>query len=341
MGNPFRPRLPLRLERVDILVGLALPGDQRRLLRQRRAVWKAVCVQPRKDLAAPRRELVQQRARVARDLEARNPADHRRLDAQAQLDQPPRQLLAVIGADQLHVAADLRRLHAPPLPGPVARHVGQDAVRVQLRVLVPARQVPEPRRHQAVRRHPGAPARRRVVAARLQQLGLDPVQRRPDCRVVGPQHPAVAVEQRLQRHRLRRRQREIQSWAVLVLPVARTAQPDLRPRHVAGKNALEGLGRDVLRQTQRRRPLAVPKTRLPVPAVVLRVVALALEILDRHARRAEIDQARGHRRPSARRDTHHRAAHCCLAIGGGTSKLHATTSFVRWALSMQSLTFLP
>ena len=256
-------------------------------------------VQPGKNLAAPRRERIQHLARVARDLEARNPADHRRLDAEAQRDQPPGQLLAVIGADQLHVAADLRGLHAPPLSGPVARHVGQDAVRVQLRVLVPARQVPEPRRHQAVRRHPGAPPRRRVVAARLQKLGLDPVQRRPDRRVVSAKHPAVAVEQRLQRHRLRRRQREIEPRAVLVLPVARPAEPDLRPRHVTGKNALEGPGRNVLRQTQRRRPLAVPETRPPVAGVVLRVVALRLvirdrEILDRRARRAEIDQTRGH-----------------------------------------------
>ena len=67
----------------------------------------------------------------------------------------------------------------------------QRAVRVQLRVLVAARQVPEPRRHQTVRRHPGAPPRRRVVAARLQQRSLDPVQSRPDRRVVGPKHLAV------------------------------------------------------------------------------------------------------------------------------------------------------
>ena len=198
MGNLLRPRLPLRLQRVEVLVDLALAGDQRRLLRQRRAVRKAVRVQPGKDLAAPRRERIQQLARVARDLEARNPADHRRLDAEALRDQPPGQLLAVIGADQLHVAADLRGLHAPPLPGPVPRHVGEDAVRVQLRVLVPARQVPEPRRHQTVRCNPGASPRRRVVAARPQQRCLDPVEGRPDRRVVGPQHPTIAVEQRLQ-----------------------------------------------------------------------------------------------------------------------------------------------
>ena len=302
VGNPLRPPLPFRLQRVDILVGLVLPGDQRRLLRQRRAVRKTVRVQPGQDLAAPRRERVQQRARVARDLKARNPADHRRLDAPAQREQPSRQLLAVIGTDQLHVAADLGGLHAPPLTGPVARHVGEDAVRVQLRVLVPARQVPEPRRHQAVRRHPGAPPRRRIVAARLQKLGLDPVQRRPHRRVVGAQHLAVAVEQRLQRYRLRRRQREVEPRTVLVLPAARPAEPDLRPRHVAGKNALEKPGRDLLRQAQRRSPLAVPEARAPVPAVVLRVVALALEIRDRHGGRAEIAQARDHapRSPAAR-----------------------------------------
>ena len=338
VSNPLRPRLPLRLQRVEVLVDLALAGDQRRLLRQRRAVRKAVRVQPGKDLAAPRRERVQHLARVARDLKARNPADHRRLDAEAQLDQPPGQLLAVIGADQLHVAADLRGLHAPPLSGPVARHVGEDAVRVQLRVLVPARQVPEPRRHQAVRRHPGAPPRRRVVAACLQQLRFDPVEGRPDRRIVGTHHPAVAVEQRFQRHRLRRRQREIEPRAVLVLAVARPAQADLRLGHVAGKNALEGPGRDVLRHTQRRRPLAMPEARPPVPGVVLRVVALALEIRDRHGRRAEIAQARdqpsapGGKSRGARRRGHHRKS---------TSKLHGITCCILKELCMQSRTCLP
>ena len=84
---------------------------------------------------------------------------------------------------------------------------------------------------------------------------------------------------------------------MLVLPVARPAQADLRPRHVTGKNALEGSGRDVLRHTQRRRPLAVPEARPPVPGVVLDVVALRLEIRDRHGRRAEIAQTRD--QPSA------------------------------------------
>ena len=311
--EPLGPRPPIRPQRVDIPVGLAPAGDQRRLLRQRRAPRKTVLVQPGEDLAAPRGERVQQRPRVARDLEARHPADHRPLDPEALLDQPPGQLLAVIGADHLHVAPDLRRLDAPPRPRPVPRHVGEDAVRVELRVLVPARQVPEAGRHQTVRRHPRAPPRRRVVGPGLQQLLLNPVERRPDRRIVRGDDPPVALEQRFQRHRLGRRQREVEPRTMLVLPVTRPPEADLRPRHVACQDALEALRRDMLRQAQRRRRLAVPEARPALPRVVLRVIPLARKIRDRRRRRAEIAQARDHRSPSASgggsRAARRRAAH--------------------------------
>ena len=98
-------------------------------------------------------------------------------------------------------------------------------MRVELGVLVTARQVPEPRRHQPVRRGPRALPRRRVVAARLEQRRFDPVERRPDRRVVGAQNPPVAVAQRFQRYRLGRGQREVEPRPVLVLPVkARSEQ---------------------------------------------------------------------------------------------------------------------
>ena len=47
---------------------------------------------------------------------------------------------------------------------------------MELRVLIPAGQVAERRRHPSVRRHLRAPRRRRIVAAGLQQLRLHPVE---------------------------------------------------------------------------------------------------------------------------------------------------------------------
>ena len=165
--EPFGARLPLRPQLVDILVRLLLARDQRRQLRQRRAPGQTVLVQPGQDLPAPRRERVHELPPVARDLEPRQAADHRRLDPEPERQQTPRQVLAVIRPDQPHIAPHLRRLDAPPLARPVARHVGDDAVRVQLRVLVPARQVPEPGRHQPVTRNARALPGHGIVGPRL------------------------------------------------------------------------------------------------------------------------------------------------------------------------------
>ena len=172
-------------------------------------------------------------------------------------------------------------------------------MRVELGVLVTARQVPEPRRHQPVRRGPRALPRRRVVAARLEQRRFDPVERRPDRRVVGAQNPPVAVEQRFQRYRLGRGQREVEPRPVLVLPVTGPPEAGLCAGHITAKDALECLGRHLLRKAERRRALPVPEARPALARVVLRVIALALEIRDRHRRRTEFGQARNHGSPSA------------------------------------------
>ena len=295
------PRLPRRPQIVDVLVRLLLAGDQCRLLRQRRAPGQSVLVQPRQDFAAPGRKRVHERPPVARDLEPRHAADHRRLDPEPERQQAPRQVLAVDGPDQPHIAPHLRRLDAPPFARPVARHVGDDAVRVKLRVLVPARQVPEPGRHQTVRRNARALLGHRIVRPRLQQLRLQPVERCLHRRIVRAQNPPVAIEKRLQRDRLRRRQREVETRPVLALPVTRPAEPDIRARHMAEQNALEAPRRDMLRQAERPRRAPVPEARPALPRVVLRVVALLREILDRHRGPGEVVQVRNHASRSASR----------------------------------------
>ena len=169
-----------------------------------------------------------------------------------------------------------------------------------------------------VAKHDRAPplppqSRRRVVGPGLPQLLLHPVERRPHRRIVRGDDPPVALEQRFQRHRLGRRQREVEPRTMLVLPVTRPPEADLRPRHIPGEDAVEALRRHMLRQAQRLRRLAVPEARRALPRVVLRLIPLARKIRDRRCRRAKIAQARDHRSPSASgggsRAARRRAAH--------------------------------
>ena len=180
-------------------------------------------------------------------------------------------------------------------PAAIARHVGQHAMRVQERVEVAARQVPEPRRRPChARLHPGAPPCRRVPPPRLQQVGLHPVQRRAHRLVMRPDHPPVAHDQRLQRHRLRRREGQVPAGPVDALALAHPPEPDVRPRHEPRQHALEPLRAHMAPEPQRLRPAPVPEARLPVLRVVLRVVAVPLEIGHRHRGGPQLDERRDH-----------------------------------------------
>ena len=122
---------------------------------------------------------------------------------------------------------------------------------------------------------------------------LHPVQRRPHRRVVRPQHRPVAVKQRLQRYRLRRRERRVPARAVLAFPVHHPAKADVRAGHAALEHLDEPAPAHPLRKTQRRRAPAVPA----VGGAVRRVVAhqvLVQHVVRRIRRRRQSARARQH-----------------------------------------------
>ena len=276
---------------------LPLPRMQRRRLRGLRVVLPALVRHVVEDVAPARRERLQHRRRVPRKLEARQPAHLGRNQHVAHLPQPPRQIVPVPRPDQTPIALEQRRLHAPPLARRVPRHVGDHRVRMELRVVVAARNVPEGRRHKTVRLHPRTPPGRGVVAPGLKELRLHPVQRRPHRRVVRPHHRLVVVKQRLQRHRLRRREGTVPARAVLVLAVHDPAEADIRARHMALEHGDEPAPAYPFRQAQRLRSPAVPAVGRTVRLVVPHQV-LVQQVVRRFRRGSQRARAREH--PSVR-----------------------------------------
>ena len=171
-------------------------------------------------------------ATPTRELEPRYRPHHARRHRHAERLKAPRQLVSIVRSDQLLAAADLRRLHAAPLARSIPRHVGQHAVGVELRVLIAAREMPEPRHHHAVGLDPGAAARRRVPAPGLQKLRLHPVERRAHRLVMRPDHPAVADRQRLERYRLGRREGDVPARPVLVPALTHPSEIDVGPLRI-------------------------------------------------------------------------------------------------------------
>ena len=230
---------------------LAPARVQRRHLRRRRRIRKVPFFEKPENLAPSPRERVEKVLAVARELESRHPPDEPRRDREAQPHQPRRKLVAVIGADQLRVPPDQGRLHAPPGPRPDPRHVGQDAVGMELGVEIPARQVPESRDCHAVGRNPRPLLCLRVPAAGLKQFLLNPVERLVHRLVMGADDPPVAPDQRLQRDRLGGGQRDVPARAVHMLAVSLASQPDVGSRHLARQHRFEFLRMDMAAQAGR------------------------------------------------------------------------------------------
>ena len=168
-------------------------------------------------------------------------------------------------------------------------------MRVQLRVLVAARQMPESGRDHAVGAHARAAPRRRLVAPGLQQLRLDPVEGLAHRLVVRPYHPAFAEHERFERDRLGRRQRDVESRAVLVLAVAHPTEPDVGVRDVPREHLLEAVRANVPAKAKDCRRSSMPEARSAVLGVVLRVVPVALEVMHRRLGGPEFGDARDHR----------------------------------------------
>ena len=146
------------------------------------------------------------------------------------------------------------------------------ACRVELRVVVPARHVPERGRDQPVRRLARPSSRRRVVTPGLEMVPLDPVERRADGLVVGVHHRPPAVVEGLQRDRLRGRERHVPAGTVLALAVDDAAQRDVRAGDLARQDRDELPLAHTLAQSQGLGALAVPPVGGAVGAVVPREV---------------------------------------------------------------------
>ena len=156
------------------------PRRKRRDLPLRLAAVPATILHIGQDLPPPHRERLAQLTAQARDIEARNPARHRRHDRIPVRDQVARQPVPVVRPDQARVAVKRNGIHAPPPTLRVPRHVGDHGMGVELRIEVAAGHVAERRRRHERRLHPRTLPRLRVPAARLQKRLLHPVQRRPD-----------------------------------------------------------------------------------------------------------------------------------------------------------------
>ena len=214
-------------------LSLAPARVQRGHLRRRRRIRKIPLIEKPENLSPSSRERVEKVLAVAREFESRRPPDELRCDREAQSHQPRRKLVAVIGADQLRIPPDQGRLHAPPGPRPGPRHVGQDAVGMELGVEIPARQVPESRNCHALSRNPRPLPCLRVPAAGLKQFLLDPVERLVHRLVMGADDPPVAPDQRFERDRLGGGQRDVPARTVHMLAVALASQPDVGSRYMA------------------------------------------------------------------------------------------------------------
>ena len=266
-------------------LGLLPAGCQHGLLGVRRRVLEAARLQPRQEVAAAGRELLQQRLRVARDLEPRHRTHEGGHRGIADRLDPALQLGPVVRAQQLLGPECRRELGAPPVAGGVSGHVGNHAMGVDLRVQVPAGGVAEQGRQQSVRRHPRPAPGGAVVPPGLQQLALQEIQGCPDRGVMRVAEPRAGmrgrVDERFQRERLRRRERDVDAGQVLVLTVAQPAEPDVGPGHVSFEHGREGARRDrAVVQAAVLRALAVPPAGLAVLGIAARVVAVRLEILD-------------------------------------------------------------
>ena len=298
--GPREPELvrtlaPLRDQRREPDVDLSPSRVQRRHLGKLGRVGEPVRLEPGEDLPPPAGERVEQRPVVARNLEPRNPPHERRRDSVAERLKPLGEGVPVVRADELLAPPQLRGLKTPPLPVGIARHVREHRVRVQLRVLVAARQVPESGRDHALGANARAAPRRRLVAPGLQQLRFDPVEGLAHRLVVRPYHPALAEHERFERDRLRSRERDVEPRAVLVLAVAHPTEPKTSVRDVPREHLLEALRAHVPAKAKDRRRSSMPEARSSVLGVVLRVVPVALEVMHRRLGGTEFGDTRDHR----------------------------------------------
>ena len=280
-----RPLLPDRRECRPVGLGLPPARREHRLLGVRGRVLEAAVLQPLQQVAAAGREALQQRLRVARDLEPRHRPHQGRHRRVADRLHPAPQLRPVVRAQQLLGPECRREFRAPPFAGRVPGHVGDHAVGVDLRVQIAVGGVTERRGQQPVGRYPRPPPGGAVVPPGLEELALEEVEGRAHRGVVRVAQPCPGmrggVQRCLERERLGRREGDVDAREVLVLTVAQPAEPDVGPGHVSFEHGREGARRDrAVVQAAVLRALAVPPAGLAVLGIAGRVVPVRLEVLD-------------------------------------------------------------
>ena len=236
------------------------------------------------------------------------------------------------------MAVEQGGLDAAPAPLLIARHVGDHGMGVELGIEIAARDMAEGCRDHVGRLDPRAFPRGRIPAAGLQEVPLDPVQRRPHRLVMGMHHAAVAMgitpgrQQGRQRHRFGRREGDVETRAVLMGAVALAAKADAGADHVARQQRLELAGRDmkVGPQSQGQRAPAVPEAAVAVfrvlrpPGVAVRlarcvVAAVAAQVVGRGRRGCQVADRRNHGSLSWHGDWQHAMS------GGGSTIMHLIT----------------
>ena len=191
--GPRRPDRPQhRMQRLR----LALPGRQRRNLHRRLAVVPAPLVHVRFHLLPARRERSLEAPVIARDLEALHAPRHRRQDRIPFRDQPPRQLVTVVGPSHAGVCRSRDRSPASGASSPRSSPASPSPSRHGSAARPSRRAGPDlPARLKPRRRSPPMPSARLAVIHRLRSRHLL-VAARP--RIV----PALLVE--IRRHQGRR-----------------------------------------------------------------------------------------------------------------------------------------
>ena len=137
----------------------------------------------------------------------------------------------------------------------------------------------------------GASAGGGIPAAGLQQLVLDEVEGGRHRLVVGADDPGGrlrrCVDQDFQGNGLRGREGDVETGAMLVLAVPQAAETGRGAGDAPGKHLLESLRLDGTVEAEGRHASTVPAACLAVLLVVLRVVAVGLEVVDRRGGFAE------------------------------------------------------
>lgn len=234
--------------------------------------------------------------------------DHRRPQRKALPAKLACELVAEERADEPVITAKESDFDAAP-PLPVEGHVRDDAVRVELRLVVAVGHVPEGRRHEKGRPDLHRTPERRVPPPGLEGAPLDEADRRADGLVVGAKGAGRArpAEQHLKRDRFGRRERHVDARAVFVRAVANAPEPKLRTGNISLEEAPELAGFHVTPEAEHRGAAPTPMARLAVFVVLARVVVavvlgcaspssvpVAAEIVHRGRCRGEIDDSRDH-----------------------------------------------